>query len=182
LKNSIRRITMVVMAAFAVMAMNAGTASAQYPPASLFGVTCTPANATAGSSVSCSVSGAQSGEVLAATATANTTFYSEDLNADADGNVAFAFQVPNDATGTVVVEVVGAESGSASDEVTLVAAGTDVPSDSDAAAGAGAAVTPGSGQLPFTGGEVTVLLAVAFGLLGAGLLFLRRREDAKVAA
>jgi hypothetical protein len=177
LKNSIRRITMVVLAAFAVMAMNAGAASAQYPPASLFGVTCTPANATAGSSVSCSVSGAQAGEVLSATATANTTFYSEDLTADADGNVAFAFQVPNDATGNVVVEVVGSESGSASDEVALVAAGTDVPSDSD-----GAAVTPGSGQLPFTGGEVTVLLAVAFGLLGAGLIMVRRREDAKVAA
>ncbi len=109
MKNRIRQMLLILTAAFTVMAMNAGAASAQYPPA-------------------------------------------DDGVAD-DGAAADDGDVADDG----------------------VVTGTPVPTD-------GAAVTPGTGQLPFTGGEVTVLLAVAFGLLGAGLLVLRRREDAKVSA
>ncbi|MFA9432858.1 LPXTG cell wall anchor domain-containing protein [Egicoccus sp. AB-alg2] len=182
MKKRIRSLVVLAISTLAVMAMSIGTAFAQYPPGEDFGVSCGTWT-TPGDTVTCSVVGAQGGEELVATAQHTTVFYTDTFNADAQGEAAFSFAVPQDAAGeTITVTVVGAESGTAGDEVEVVEDEDDARDDD----GAGVGVTPGTGTgtgtLPFTGSQVTVLTAVGLALLAMGLLALRRREDAKVSA
>lgn len=173
-----RSFAFLIASVFTVMAFSAGTASAQYPPAALYGVTCSPQSISAGSNVSCTVEGAQANEALVASAAEDgEQFFTQSLTANADGEANFAFQVADDADGQITVTVEGDVSGTTGTTVTV--------SDDDAEGTVtedGEAVATATGQLPFTGGEVSVLLMAGFGLLGAGLLFLRRREDSRVSA
>jgi LPXTG-motif cell wall-anchored protein len=162
---TLRRLSVLAIALLSSLAMMASAAFAQYPPASAFGVSCT--DAVPGEAAECTVVGAEANESITATASDDDgVFDTQNLTADAEGEVAFAVDVPTDVQGDVVVAVVGTESGAASDIVDV----------EETVAG-----TPVSGSLPMTGGEVGVLLLLALTLLGGGLLALRRREDSKVA-
>jgi LPXTG-motif cell wall-anchored protein len=139
----------------------------QYPPESAYGVTCT----VDGPTVSCTVVGADAGEQLAATAICDGSVrHNMTLVADSAGEASFSFVAGG---GSCEISVLRASSGAATTTVTGVADGGS----------AGAPVTGGtSDQLPFTGGEVSLLLAAGILLLAGGLVMLRRREDARVSA
>jgi LPXTG-motif cell wall-anchored protein len=165
---NIRRLTVLAIALLSALAMTASAAFAQYPPASAFGVSCT--DAAAGETADCTVVGAEANENITATAADDDgVFETQNLTANAEGEVAFAVDIPTDVRGNVVINVEGEQSGAASDTVAV----------EDEVAGTPVSGTP---SLPMTGGEVGVLLLVALTLLGGGLLALRRREDSKVAA
>jgi LPXTG-motif cell wall-anchored protein len=178
-KQRIRALLVVALATVAAMALSVSAAFAQYPPAEDFGVSCSDYEA-AGDTVNCGVVGAQPGEQLTATAEYNPVFYTETFNADAEGRASFAFEVPAEAEGsTIIVRVVGAESGAAADEADQV---DDADDDGQAGEEVGAGTGTGTGALPMTGGQIATLTATGLGLLALGLLALRRREDARVTA
>lgn len=169
---SIRRLTVLASALVAVLAMTATAAFAQYPPPEGLALACD----RDGDQVGCAVANAQPNERLTARASYNPTFYEESFNADANGEATFSFVVPAEAEDRpITVTVEGELSGSAGDAVAPETDGT--------APGTAAPGTPVSGTtdtLPFTGTEVGMLLALALGLIGTGLVALRRREDRKV--
>jgi LPXTG-motif cell wall-anchored protein len=128
--------TTIVLGALLVLAMFATAAFAQYPTAEAFGVGCTPERQVAGTTVTCTVVGAFSGESLAVTVRAgNTSVLSETLTADEDGRASFSFTVP-EGRAAVVIRVVGAQSGTttttllpaqAADRAVERARGSDLP-------------------------------------------------------
>jgi hypothetical protein len=166
--TQLRRFAVLAVAMVAALAMSVTAAFAQYPPASAFGVSCTTAQP--GGTSQCTVVGAAANERLTATASADgRVFDTQTFNANAEGEATFSVEIPTDVRGNVVVSVEGPESGSASDTITVAAAGD-----------AGTPVTGGDAaagdRLPFTGGNVTLLLLVAFALLGGGALAVRGRQ------
>jgi LPXTG-motif cell wall-anchored protein len=171
LSRTIRTVFTLAAAMLATMALGIGAATAQevYPPAEGFSVDCTAAG-EAGASVSCSIVGAQPGETLQVTATVEsdgTVVYSATLTADAQGEASFRFTVPTRYRGeTITVQVVGAESGTVSDEVQVAAPGRTGRS------------------LPHTGAnqDTTLLAGLGVVLLAGGLTALRRRKVAKADA
>jgi LPXTG-motif cell wall-anchored protein len=157
------RSTLVIAAAMvAMLAMSVTAAFAQYPPATAYGVACT----VSGDTVTCAIVGAEAGEQLAVTATCDgTVVHEETLTADADGEATFAFTAAGAAA--CDVSVLGAASGGVSTGVTL-AADTDDAQALDP--------TPTERRtLPFTGTEVSILLAVGLGLVALGTFAVRRR-------
>ena len=170
MKKRIRSTSVVVLASLAMLAMVTTTAFAQYPPAQGFGISCTSSGA-AGASVTCSVVGAAAGEQLTVTASyGSTEFYSEVLNANADGEATFRYTVPNEARGQeITVSVMGEISGTATTELTVAE-----PGQSGEAPGR-EVEAPGRG-LPETGQDTILLGAAGLVLLTGGLLAFRRRK------
>jgi LPXTG-motif cell wall-anchored protein len=169
-----------VMAAMAaVLAMSATAAFAQYPPDTDFGVTCTPTNPSPGDTVTCDVTGAEDGEDLEATATAEVAgvLYEDSFNADDNGEATFSFSTAGTQDGERIDVVVrGAQSGEAG---TSVSADADVEpaDDGEPVAAAPSTTTPSGDRLPVTGGQALLLSVVGLALVGGGLLALRKRGD-----
>lgn len=168
---SIRRLTVLASALVAVLAMTATAAFAQYPPAPGLALACE----RSGNQVVCQLAGAQANEGLTARASYNPTFWEDSFNADANGHADFSFAVPAEAEDRpITVTVEGELSGSVGDVVAAQEDGVVTPPPGTTPVSG----TPGT--LPFTGTEVGMLLALALGLIGTGLVALRRREDRKV--
>jgi hypothetical protein len=166
--TQLRRFAVLAVAMVAALAMSVTAAFAQYPPASAFGVSCT--SAQPGGTTQCTVVGAAANESLTATASAGgEVFDTQNFNANADGEASFSVDIPTEVQGNVVIAVEGPESGTTGDTITVAAAGDaeGTPVTDDAAAG---------DRLPFTGTNVTLLLLVAFALLGGGAFAVRGRQ------
>ena len=175
MRRTVRTAALTTLMALTVLLVGTTAAFAQYPPDTDFGVTCTPQNPGPGDSVSCSVVGAQSAEVLSATAeTDGDQFYSESMTADGDGEAGFGFEVPATAAGNdVIVTVSGDQSGTTT--TTLAAADVDedpaedvVPDDVD-----------DDDRLPVTGGQLAILTLVGLGMVTTGGLAIRKRSTTK---
>jgi LPXTG-motif cell wall-anchored protein len=184
-KQHLRRMKamITVMAAMAaVLAMSATAAFAQvYPPDQDFGVTCTPTDPEPGDTVTCQVVGAEDGEDLEATATAEVAgvLYQDSFNADNDGNATFSFSTAGTQDGERIDVVVrGAQSGEAGDSVVVDEDDDVEPADrGEPVAAAPSTTTPSGDRLPVTGGQALLLSVVGLSLVGGGLLALRKRGD-----
>jgi hypothetical protein len=169
LSRTIRAVFTLAAAMLATMALGIGVAAAQYPPDGAFSVGCVAAG-EAGTSVTCTVTGAEPNEQLTATAEVEgNVFWTEVLSANAEGEATFRFTVPREHRGEeITVRVVGAISGEvASDTVTIAAPGRT-----------GEPVPPSRGSLPFTGLDAAMIAGLGVVLLSGGLLLLRRRSAA----
>jgi LPXTG-motif cell wall-anchored protein len=175
----LRSTAVVMLAALASLAMMATASFAQYTTDIDFGVVCTPENPQPGDTVTCQVSGAQPGEDLQATATAEVqgVLYEDAFAADGDGNAVFSFSTAGTQDGeAITVTVTGAQSGTASDSV-------EVDEDDEAVGDPIAADTrtdaaPSDDRLPVTGGQALLLSVVGVAMVGGGLLALRKRSTA----
>jgi hypothetical protein len=165
---TLRRISVMTIALLALLAVTATAALAQqYPPPRGLALACE----RSGNEVVCVLAGAQANDTCVATATQNGRTVDTDTQTTAnDGTASFDLTLADSSAATIAVNC--ERSGSDSDVVAAAAVGTPT---------APGTPVPAGRTLAMTGGEVGTLLLVAFGLLGAGLLTLRRREDRKVA-
>lgn len=169
---------LVAMTAMMAMMVTSAVADAVYPPDQDFGVVCTPSNPQPGDDVSCEVVGAQPGEALDATATAEVqgVIYEDSLTADDDGVATFAFSTDGIDEGEQVDVVVrGAQSGETG--FTVTAESTDEVDDDGDPITATITDDTAADRLPVTGGQVTLLSLVGLALVGGGLLALRKRAS-----
>lgn len=167
---SIRRLTVLTSALVAVLAMTATAAFAQYPPPAGLALACE----RSGNQVVCVLANAQASDTCTATLTQQGREVDSDTQeTDAQGEASFDLTAADDSAASVAATCV-LSAGAAADDVAAI--GVTAPPTT------GTPGTPvsGTGTLPFTGTEVGMLLALAFGLIGTGLVALRRREDRKV--
>jgi LPXTG-motif cell wall-anchored protein len=169
MKKRIRSMTVMLLAAVAMVAMVSTSAFAQYPPAPGLSVACSRA-APVAQPIVCSVVGARGGERLTVSASASPAFYTEELTANSDGEAGFRFTPPRDVRDRVItVSVVGEFSG----EIVATEIAPITPGRSGEAPGR---TGQAPGLLARTGQDTLLLGAAGLILLTGGLLAFRRRK------
>ncbi len=171
--------TLFAVTVATLLLLPVGGAFAQYPPGEDFAVTCLPESPQVGQTVTCTVVGAQAGEVLSVlVASGALTLVETTLLADDDGAASFTFDVSDRVAGSAIaVTVSGARSGTAATTLQVLAAAI--------AADGAAPVTPAARALPRTGAETVSTVVAGVLLLWFGLALVvasRRRAHRRVYA
>jgi hypothetical protein len=162
---SLRRISVTTIALLALLALTAPAAFAQYPPGRGLALACE----RSGNQVVCVLAGAEANDACTATATqGGETTDSVEFTTSSEGTAEFTLALTDSSAATVGVTC--EESGSETD--TVAAAQVTTPTT------APGTPVPAGRTLAMTGLEISGLLALAVGLIGAGAIALRRRETA----
>lgn len=172
-------LTLFAVTVATLLLLPVGGAFAQYPPGEDFAVTCLPESPQVDQTVTCTVLGAEPGEVLSAlVASGALTLVETTLLADDDGAASFAFEVPAQlADSAIAVTVSGERSGTAAATLQVLAAAV--------AADGAAPVTADARAMPRTGTETLSTMVAGALLLWFGIALVvasRRRAHRRVYA
>jgi hypothetical protein len=166
---SLRRLGVMTATLVALLALTATAAFAQYPPARGLELACE----RSGNQVVCVLAGAASQDECTAVLSQRGREVDRDTQTTDDEGEAEFELVAQDRSAANVRATCVQSAGAASDTVPAAQAATGTT-------GPGSPLTPAGRTLPVTGLELSGLVALALGLIGVGVVALRRRDTAEI--